>query len=130
MNDEVKVQDKTEKAPFIERMSARVVALAEWMEYHWIVVVIVMLALIMPWVFLILASWLYGFWANGIYGTKFDLGSCLSAVGVVVTALGGIATLAKAAWTKYDSDSKYNTAEGEAPVKGVIASIKTTISKE
>ena len=45
---------------------------------------------------------------------------CWSGIGVVVTGLGGIVGLAKAAWTKYGYDSRYNTPAGIAPVKNPV----------
>lgn len=60
-------------------------------------------------------SWLYGYWSNALCGTKFELNSCWSGITVVITGLGGVAALAKAAWTKYRTDSELNSPQGIAP---------------
>lgn len=48
-------------------------------------------------------------------GTKFELGSCWQGISVVVAGLGGIVALAKACWTKYGMDSKFNSVAGTHP---------------
>jgi hypothetical protein len=57
---------------------------------------------------LVLASWLYGYWSNGLYGTKFEIDSCwqgLSACGVGLIGL-----------FKWIVDSSKNSPVGEFPV--------------
>lgn len=57
---------------------------------------------------LVLASWLYGYWSNGLYGTKFEIDSCwqgLSACGVGLIGL-----------FKWLVDSSKNSPEGEFPI--------------
>jgi hypothetical protein len=57
---------------------------------------------------LVLASWLYGYWSNGLYGTKFEIDSCwqgLSACGVGLIGL-----------FKWIVDSSKNSPIGEFPV--------------
>jgi hypothetical protein len=57
---------------------------------------------------LLFLFWSIGYFANGLFGAKFDLASCWGGF----AALGGSGTLAA---VKYIYDSKYNTAEGEKP---------------
>ncbi len=64
---------------------------------------------------LIALSWLFGYWSNALYGTKFELGSCWQGITAVVTGMGGVAALAKAAWTKHRTDSEFNSRIGEEP---------------
>ena len=52
--------------------------------------------------------WAFGYFANGLYGMKFDLQSCWGGF----SAIGGAGTLAA---IKYIMDSWKNTPEGEAP---------------
>lgn len=57
---------------------------------------------------LVLASWLYGYWSNGLYGTKFEIDSCwqgLSACGVGLIGL-----------FKWIVDSSKNSPIGEYPI--------------
>ena len=87
-----------------------------WAEKNWIQLVIMMVILLLLFLILVLFSWLYGYWYDGIHSTRqFDTSSCWSGVTVVGTALGSVALLAKAAWTKYSQDSQFNTAHGCMP---------------
>lgn len=57
---------------------------------------------------LVLTSWLFGYWSNGLYGTKFEIDSCwqgLSACGVGLIGL-----------FKWLVDSSKNSPEGEFPI--------------
>ena len=57
---------------------------------------------------LVLGSWVYGYWSNGLYGTKFEIDSCwqgLSASGVGLIGL-----------FKWLVDSTKNSPEGEFPI--------------
>ena len=57
---------------------------------------------------LVLTSWLYGYWSNGLYGTRFEIDSCwqgLSACGVGLIGL-----------FKWLVDSSKNSPVGEYPV--------------
>lgn len=69
---------------------------------------------------LVLASWLYGYWSNGLYGTKFEIDSCwqgLSACGVGLIGL-----------FKWLVDSSKNSPEGEFPIAPKI--VKTPIVEQ
>lgn len=60
---------------------------------------------------LVMLSWLFGYWSNGLYGTHFEINSCWQGLAGIVTGLGGLATMA----AKYYIDSKYNSSDGEKP---------------
>ena len=60
---------------------------------------------------LVMLSWLFGYWSNGVDGTHFDIISCWQGLAGIVTGLGGLATMA----AKYYIDSKYNSNNGEKP---------------
>lgn len=60
---------------------------------------------------LVMLSWLFGYWANGLYGTHFEINSCWQGLAGIVTGLGGLAAMA----AKYYIDSKYNSNDGEKP---------------
>lgn len=69
---------------------------------------------------LVLGSWLYGYWSNGLYGTKFEIDSCwqgLSACGVGLIGL-----------FKWLVDSSKNSPEGEFPIAPKI--VKTPIVEQ
>ena len=55
------------------------------------------------------------FWSNGLYGTHFEINSCWQGVSAVGAGIVTVVGLAKAAWTKYGLDSKYNSPEGQKP---------------
>lgn len=60
---------------------------------------------------LVMLSWLFGYWSNGLYETHFEINSCWQGLAGIVTGLGGLATMA----AKYYIDSKYNSNDGEKP---------------
>ena len=60
---------------------------------------------------LVMLSWLFGYWSNGLYGTDFEINSYWQGLAGIVTGLGGLATMA----AKYYIDSKYNSNNGEKP---------------
>lgn len=93
-------------------MKNKIVRFSKWAQANWLALVIFMVILMLLFVCAIMFSWLFGYWSNALHGTKFDLNSCWSGITVVITGLGGVAALAKAAWTKYNADSQYNTPPG------------------
>lgn len=107
-----------------------IVYIGDWAQVHWFAVIIFMICMMMNYLVLVMLSWLYGFWSNGLYGTKFDLSSCWQGITVVITGFGGIAALGKTALAKYDIDSKVNSKEGEIPFKAIIAEEYENIEKE
>lgn len=72
----------------------------------------VLMTFLMFFLGLVMMSWLFGYWSNGLYGTRFEINSCWQGLAGIVTGLGGLATMA----AKYYIDSKYNSTEGEKPV--------------
>lgn len=96
-------------------MKNKIVRFAEWAQANWLALIIFMVLVMMIFLLAVMLSWLYGYWSNALGGTKFDLSSCWSGVTVVIIGLGGVAALAKAAWTKYDTDSQYNSNLGQHP---------------
>lgn len=93
----------------------------KWSEEHWLSIVILMLLILFLALLTVLYSWIYGYWSNGLKGTKFDLNSCWSGVTVIAAGLGSVATLAKAAWTKYSTDSQYNSPAGTRPYISTVS---------
>lgn len=71
----------------------------------------ILMTFLMMFLGLVMLSWLFGYWSNGLYGTKFEINSCWQGLAGIVTGLGGLATMA----AKYYVDSKYNSDEGVMP---------------
>lgn len=89
---------------------------AQWAQREWLAIVIFSVVIAMTFLYIVLISWVAGFWLKAIYGMNFDLNSCWQGVTAIGAALGLIAALAKAAWTKYATDSRYNSKAGERPI--------------
>ena len=98
-----------------ENLKERILKFSEWAQANWLALVVFMVIIMLTFVCAIMLSWLYGYWSNALLGTKFDLTSCWSGITVVITGLGGVGALAKAGWTKYKTDSEFNSLNGEKP---------------
>lgn len=109
-------------------MKEKLLTFCNWAQANWLALVIFMVILMLLFVCAVMLSWLIGYWANALYGTKFELSSCWSGITVVVTGLAAVAALAKAGWTKYGQDSQYNSPLGEVPVNPVSV-IKSEVLK-
>ena len=97
-------------------MKRKIVALGQWGQKHWLQLIVIMSILMMIFLCAVMVSWLVGYWANALYGMRFELSSCWSGISVVVTGMAGIVALAGACWTKYHTDSKFNSPSGIPPV--------------
>lgn len=98
-------------------MKNKFLALCNRVQVHWLALVIFLTILWSIMLLLIAISWLYGFWSNGLWGTKFELMAGSTAIGVVLGGFASIAALAKAGWTKYQIDSEKNSPQNEMPYK-------------
>jgi hypothetical protein len=107
-----------------------VAELAESITKNWLTVVIAMVSFMLLFVCLVMFSWLYGYWSNALWGTKFELGSCWQGVSATITGLAGVAAMAKAAWTKYSTDSQFNSAAGEHPYIRNVSDSGTEMEKK
>lgn len=58
--------------------------------------------------FLVLISWLYGYWSNGLYGTHFQIDSCWQGISACGMGLVGL--------FKWLVDSSKNSPLGEYPL--------------
>lgn len=96
-------------------MKKRFKEISSWAQKNWLAIIILLSVCMMSFLCLVMFSWIYGYWSNALTGTKFELGSCWQGISVVVAGLGGIVALAKACWTKYGMDSKFNSAAGSRP---------------
>lgn len=98
-----------------EKIKKAIVSFSKWSQKNWLALIIFAITSMLFFVSLIAFSWLFGYWSNALYGTRFELNSCWQGITAVVAGMGGIAALAKAAWTKYKTDSEFNSRRGEAP---------------
>ena len=55
----------------------------------------------------VLFSWLYGYWSNGLYGTKFQVESCWTGIGAMGMGFVGLC--------RYLIDSGLNSNKNEPP---------------
>ncbi len=55
----------------------------------------------------VLFSWVYGYWSNGLYGTKFQIDSCWQGISACGMGLVGL--------FKWMIDSSKNSVPGEFP---------------
>lgn len=96
-------------------MKSRCIRFGEWAQANWLALIAMLAVVLFILLVVIVLSWLYGFWSNGLYGTHFEINSCWQGVSAVGAGIVTIVGLAKAAWTKYGLDSKYNSPEGQKP---------------
>ena len=61
--------------------------------------------------FLVLTSWTYGYWSNGLYGTKFQIDSCWQGISACGVGLIGL--------FKWLIESVYNSPKGQSPTRVV-----------
>ncbi len=92
-----------------------VLNLADWAKQHLEKLIILIGVLIMTFILFVLLSWAVGFYANGFYGFKFDLGSIWQGLGACVAAITSLLTLAGVNLAKHYVDSRYNSQPGEKP---------------
>lgn len=97
-------------------MKSKIIALGTWGQQHWLPLIIILSCIMMIFLVAVMISWLVGYWCNALKGTHFELASCWSGISVVVTGMAGVASLAGACWTKYHTDSKFNTPAGLPPI--------------
>nr|DAX05855.1 MAG TPA: hypothetical protein [Caudoviricetes sp.] len=100
-------------------MKKTIISLGQWGQKHWLQLIIIMSILMMVFLFLVLLSWLFGYWSNALRGTHFELMSCWSGVTAVVGGFATIVGLGKACWTKYGYDSRFNSARYTMPTPPV-----------
>ncbi len=96
-------------------MKHRIAQLAKWSKAHASELVTLIGLLICCFVLFVLLSWGVGFYLNGIFGYKFDLGSVWQGIGACAAAVGSMLTLAGVNFSKQYIDSKFNSPLGEKP---------------
>ena len=100
---------------FMRKFKSNILDMANWSKHHLSQIIILAGVIILFLVVLVLFSWFVGYYANGFYGLKFDLGSVWQGLGACVTAISGLLTVAGVQLGKHYVDSKYNSNQGEKP---------------
>ena len=77
-------------------MKKRIVALGQWGQKHWLQLIVIMGVIMMVFLVLVLISWIIGYWANALMGTRFELTSCWSGDAAVASGIATIVGVGKA----------------------------------
>ena len=99
----------------IRQFKSNLLDMANWSKHHLAQLIILAGVIILFLVVCVLFSWFVGFYMNGFYGMKFDLGSVWQGLGACVTAISGLLTVAGVQLGKHYVDSRYNSQAGEKP---------------
>lgn len=110
-------------------MKKSILNFADWALANWLALVIFLTVFWMLMLSLVVLSWLFGYWSNGLNNTHFEIASCWPGVTAVAGAFASILALAKSCWTKYGQDSQLNTENGQSPKWGIVPMKKETPSK-
>lgn len=97
----------------MRNLKEKFVAACNWAQEYWLALVVFLTLIWMAFLCAVAASWIYGYWSNGLYCTKFELSSCWTGIAAILAGFASILALAKAAWTKYKTDSELNSPVGE-----------------
>ena len=93
-------------------MTTRLTAISDWLEEHWLAVAIITAIFWLIMLSLVLVSWFFGYWYNGLTSGKFDLGSCWQGITAVLAGIGTLISAGVMGWMKYNTFSQYNTISG------------------
>lgn len=99
----------------MKQIKSNILDMANWSKHHLGQLIILAGVIILFLVVCVLFSWFVGFYMNGFYGMKFDLGSVWQGLGACVTAISGLLTVAGVQLGKHYVDSRYNSQAGEKP---------------
>lgn len=97
------------------KIKGAVLGLALWSKKHLSELIVLIGILICGFVLFVLLSWSVGYYANGFFGLKFDLGSIWQGLGACVAAIGSLLTMAGMNLGRQYIDSKFNSPPGERP---------------
>ena len=99
----------------MSKFKSNILDMANWSKHHLGQLIILAGVIILFLVVCVLFSWFIGYYMNGFYGMKFDLGSVWQGLGACVTAISGLLTVAGVQLGKHYVDSRYNSQAGEKP---------------
>jgi len=97
------------------KIKGSILDLANWSQRHLEKLIVLIGVCILFFVLFVLMSWGVGFYANGIGGFKFDLGSIWQGLAACVTAIGSLLSIAGVNLGKHYIDSKFNSGQGSPP---------------
>ncbi len=97
------------------KFKQQILNLADWSKHHLGQLIILCGVIILGLVICVLISWFIGYYMNGFYNMKFELGSVWQGLGACVTAITGLLTVSGVQLGKHYVDSRYNSAAGEKP---------------
>ncbi len=103
----------------MRKIKSGILNLADWAKHHLAQLIILGGVIILMLVILVLLSWFIGYYANGFFGKKFELGSVWQGLGACVTAITGLLTVAGVQLGKHYVDSKFNSPTGEKPSRKI-----------
>lgn len=88
-------------------------SLVNWLDHHRLVPVVLAGILVSICLATVFCSWLIGYYANALFGMHFELASCWQGITIGVSGIGGVTGSAYTIWKMYDTDSKFNSKEGQ-----------------
>jgi hypothetical protein len=97
----------------LEKIKQNILTFGMWAQANWLALVILLTVYWMFFLCIISLSWLYGYWSNPLFGTKFEIASCWTGIGATIAAFATIVGLAGVSWAKYHTDSKFNSEENK-----------------
>ncbi len=99
----------------MKTVKGALVKLAKWSKLHASELITLIGLLVCAFILFVLISWGIGYYLNGFYGYKFELGSIWQGLGACVTAIGSLLTMAGVNLGKQYIDSRFNSPPGEKP---------------
>jgi len=97
------------------RIKSGILDIATWSQRHLERLIILIGVCVMAFILLVLVSWTVGYYANGFFGLKFELGSIWQGLAACVTAIGSLLSIAGVNLGKHYIDSKFNSGAGLPP---------------
>ncbi|MBQ7515296.1 MAG: hypothetical protein IJS96_03350 [Schwartzia sp.] len=99
------------------RFKTEILNLATWSQKNLERLIILIGVCVMAFILLVLLSWAVGYYANGFFGFKFELGSIWQGLGACVAAITGLLTVAGVNLGRQYIDAKFNSPPGQAPAR-------------
>ena len=87
----------------------KIILFSNWCENNIKKLLICASVVMVCFVSIVLFSWLFGYYLNGLCAYKFELASCWGGLSAIVTGIGSILAIAGINLTHKYIDSKYNS---------------------
>ena len=108
-------------------MKDNILTFANWIKDNYTVLIYMAGFFILMMLLTLLFSILYGYWSNGLWGTKFELSVGFTGVGILSAAAGTVFGLAATSNAKYKIDSQLNSPDSVHPYQQVTSIIKGVV---